>query len=94
MKLRNRSGRGVSGACFPGELHPAGNRFGWVLSASSVVFTSNPQYIMKAFRILVVSLFAVAASAAYAGAGCAGCAGGKDAKKDGSKEVKVEEKKG
>jgi hypothetical protein len=48
---------------------------------------------MKAFRILVISLFAVAASAAYAGAGCSGCTGGKDAKKDGSKEVKVEEKK-
>lgn len=49
---------------------------------------------MKAFRILVVSLFALGASAAYAGAGCAGCAGGKDAKKDTSKEVKVEQKKG
>jgi len=49
---------------------------------------------MKTIRILVVSLFAVAASAAYAGAGCSGCAGGKEAKTDGSKEVKVEEKKG
>jgi len=55
---------------------------------------STPLNIMKTIRILVVSLFAVAASAAYAGAGCSGCAGGKEAKTDGSKEVKVEEKKG